>query len=321
MFDAALGARAPIFYTSNGLIDPYAYCQIVTKTTYKLYPQCVDIVRLGFEQLQTPTNYINKVNLCTELSTNKEDGLHELEAVLYEIWANSAMSNHQPSVSQILSSCNAMINASINMTDGLLAISALLQPFWDENNQCLNLSEQVPAGKNGKIHCGDLTGCGDGLGGQQNIESVAGGGVASSKYQNFCGIDMFAPNWDWNMTWIAEHCHKRFILDEESIYNRQYWMKVHLGYLVIIYWNNNFEYTTSNTIFSNDMQDGWSAGAPLTHFTNSDTLVAILMANGAYHSDLKHERDLDTDDVTQASEMEFDYSQNGLKMLEKQSIE
>ena len=121
VFDIALGASAPLFMTYNVLTDPYLFYEVVTNATYKLNPQCVDIVRLGFKQLQSAnTNDITeKISLCTQLSDNKEDGLYELEALLFQVWANLAMSNYPPSMSPILSSCSAMINASNNMTDGM----------------------------------------------------------------------------------------------------------------------------------------------------------------------------------------------------------
>ena len=52
----ALGASAPIFYTSNDMVDPYAYYEIVTNATKKIDPKCADIVKLGFQQLQTMSN-------------------------------------------------------------------------------------------------------------------------------------------------------------------------------------------------------------------------------------------------------------------------
>ena len=232
-----------------------------------------------------------------------------MEAFLYQTWADLAMSNYPPSVSPILSSCSAMINASSNMTDGLSAIGALLEPFWNQS-QCLNLSDQTP-GPQGTIHCSDLTGCGPGLDGkswdyqacQQNISPMATHGGATSSNPDFNGKDMFAPNWIWNMTWLSEHCDKTFNLNINSIYNRQHWMRNSFG-LFDTYWNNNFEYTTSNIIFSNGMQDGWHAGGQLTNFTNSDSIVAILMENAAHHCDLSSASPLDTDDVKQAREME-----------------
>ena len=65
VFDVALGASAPIFYTSNNIVNAYEYYQIVTNATRKLNPKCVDLVNLGFQQLQNASNsdITSKLNL------------------------------------------------------------------------------------------------------------------------------------------------------------------------------------------------------------------------------------------------------------------
>ena len=57
---------------------------------------------------------------------------------------------------------------------------------------------------------------------------------------------------------------------------------------------------TSRIVFTNGLNDGWSAGSVLTNL--SDSLVAINMPNGAHHSDLSHTAPgpQDTPDVTAA---------------------
>ena len=189
---------------------------------------------------------------------------------------------------------------------GISAIGALLEPFWTDNGQCINLTDFVPGGQYGTIHCSDLTGCGYGLNAeswdyqacQQDISPMA---------TNNSNLNMFAPNWIWNYTWLEYHCHKRFNLDIKSVYNRRHWMRDSFGLNREYYWNNNvLPYITSNIIFSNGMQDGWHAGGQLTNFTNSDSLIAIVMQNGAHHTDLAAYSEYDTDDVLNARKMELE---------------
>lgn len=54
----------------------------------------------------------------------------------------------------------------------------------------------------------------------------------------------------------------------------------------------------TNIIFTNGLNDGWSAGGVMESL--SDTLVVFNMPNGAHHSDLTHTRASasDTPDVT-----------------------
>ena len=320
MFDMALGASAPIFMTYNVLNNPYLFFEVVTNSTRRINPKCVDLVRLGFEQLQSASNddITSKLNLCSSLSNDKNDGLYEIEAMLFQIWADLAMNDYPPSVSPIISSCNAMINASNNMTDGIDAFNALLEPFWEysssississiNSNPCLNLTSKtlIPSGKNGKIHCSDLTGCGNGPNGESWDYQACQQDISPMATQN-SDINMFAPNWDWNLTWLANHCQNRFNLNKNSVFNRKHWMKNSMGLDRDYFWNDNvLPFITSNIIFSNGIQDGWHAGGQLTNFTNSDTLVAIIMQNGAHHSDLKAQSQLDTDDVLQARDMEI----------------
>ena len=54
----------------------------------------------------------------------------------------------------------------------------------------------------------------------------------------------------------------------------------------------------SHIIFTNGMNDGWSAGSIVANL--SETLIAINMPNGAHHSDLSHDLPgpQDTPDIT-----------------------
>ena len=296
-YDMALASSGPIFYTSSYLVDPYCYYGVITNATKHTTgsSKCAELVQIYTQSLLTATNrqITEAIPLCNELSTNKQNGLYELEAYLYEIWANYGMGNYPPSSSGMLHACDRMING--DQSDGLKVLSNFLEPFMSKNG-CLNLSAEVPAGPNGKIHCSDLTGCGTGYSGEswdyqacsQNIEPFATNNMT----------DMFDPNWVWNMSWLDEHCMNRFGIKATT---RELWMTKEFG-LDPVYFYEKMGDITSHIIFSNGMQDGWHCGGVLKNL--SDTLIAIPIENGAHGSDMRNDASYDTPDMTQARQME-----------------
>eukprot|EP01083_Nonionella_stella_P128855 390590_1 len=84
MFDMALGASAPIFYTSNDLVKSEAYYQVVTNAVKKISSSCVDYVKAAYSALMTSTQseIISGIPICSNTYTN----LDELQALLYEEW-------------------------------------------------------------------------------------------------------------------------------------------------------------------------------------------------------------------------------------------
>ena len=296
LFDMSLASSGPIYYTSNSIVDPYCYYGVITNATKHTTgsSKCSEYVQMYTQSLltSTPKQITNGIPLCSELSSDPEQGLYELEAYLYEIWANYGMGNYPPSSSGMLSACNRMTNG--DDTDGLKILSNLLEPF--KRNGCLNLSAQVPAGPSGTIHCSDLTGCGTGYNGEswdyqacsQNIEPFATNNMT----------DMFDPNWIWNMTWLDSHCMNRFGIKATT---REQWMTKEFG-LDPIYFYNKMGEITSHIIFSNGLQDGWHCGGVLKNI--SDTLIAITIENGAHGSDMRSDSTQDTMDMKQAREME-----------------
>lgn len=140
-----------------------------------------------------------------------------------------------------------------------------------------------------------MTGCGSGLDGEswdyqacsQNIEPMATNNIT----------DMF-PVFPWNLTWLNYHCESRFGIKATE---RQYWMENEFG-LSSDYFYEKFGTLTSRIIFSNGLQDGWSAGGVLTNIT--DNIIAIVIENGAHHSDMLGDNQYDTQDMIQAREQE-----------------
>eukprot|EP01083_Nonionella_stella_P216167 777378_1 len=297
-FDMALASSGPIFYTSSSLVDPYCYYGVITNATKHTTGSsaCSELVQRYTDSLlnSTPQQITSAIPLCDPLSADKQKGLYELEAFLYETWANYGMGNYPPSTSGMRTACDRMMDNG-DQSNGLNILSNFLEPYKVKKG-CLDLTSKRPAGPNAAIHCADLTGCGTGYSGEswdyqacsQNIEPFATNNVT----------DMFDPNWIWNMAWLDEHCMNRFKIKATT---RDQWMTKQFG-LDPMYFDTKLKDMTSHIIFSNGMQDGWHCGGVVQNM--SDTLIAITIESGAHGSDMRPESDQDTDDMKQARAME-----------------
>eukprot|EP00483_Globobulimina_turgida_P010037 UN10056 len=245
MFDMALGASAPIFYTSNNLVKAEAYYEVVTNAVHKISATCVDYVRAAYAVLMKSSDaeIIKGIPICPNTYRN----IDELQALLYESWANYAMGNYPPSTSSMRSACTRIEIGAIS--DGLAIWNRFFAPSLNRNG-CLDMNGYIPNGANGTVHCSDLTGCGSGYDGEswdyqacsQNIEPFSTNNVT----------DMF-PVYAWSMDWLDQHCMSRFKIKASD---RESWMEKEFG-LVAPYFESRFADITSRIIFSNGEQDGW----------------------------------------------------------------
>jgi hypothetical protein len=148
---------------------------------------------------------------------------------------------------------------------------------------CYNLSTQLPGGRHPTISAGDWSGVGTGANGLAwdyqtctlLVERIATNNVT----------DMFPPR-NSTLEWLEQHCLSRFGVTPQP------------HALVDLWGFDRLQDVTSRIIFTNGLNDGWSAGSVLTNL--SDSLIAINMPNGAHHSDLSHSLPgpQDTPDVT-----------------------
>lgn len=88
----------------------------------------------------------------------------------------------------------------------------------------------------------------------------------------------------------VEYCRKHY-----SVTPRQ-------SALRIEYWGSQLE-SASNIIFSNGLLDPWHRGGVLKSI--SDTVVAVLIKEGAHHLDLRGRNDADPSSVIRARKMEI----------------
>ena len=142
----------------------------------------------------------------------------------------------------------------------------------------------MPAGANGSISCGDWSGCGTGRNGEAwdyqtcsfMVEAIGMGG------------GMF-PARQWSLSWLASHCASRFGLTPQPMALADAWGFDAAGLV---------RQGASHILFTNGLNDGWSAGGFLQDVDPTLQLLTLNMPNGAHHSDLSHTRPCPAPDDT-----------------------
>ena len=207
------------------------------------------------------------------------------------------MANYPPSADTGLARACAAIQAA-TPTNAWGALSSFLSSFsapapstalgaapTPASSACYNLSSQLPAGPNATISSGDWSGVGSGQDGASwdyetctfLVEAIGANNVT----------DMFLPR-AWSLDWLTAHCQSRFGVSPQPRTLPELW-----GFDP-----DRLPSVTSRIVFTNGLNDGWSAGGITTNL--SDSLLAFNAPNGAHHSDLTHlwPSDADTPDVT-----------------------
>ena len=102
--------------------------------------------------------------------------------------------------------------------------------------------------------------------------------------------DPFPPR-VWSLDWLTKHCQRRFGVTPQPRLLADKW-GVSAAALA--------ESGASKIVFTNGLNDGWSAGGITEDL--SPTLLSVNMPQGAHHSDLSHQpaAPTDTADVTAA---------------------
>jgi len=105
------------------------------------------------------------------------------------------------------------------------------------------------------------------------------------------GTDMFEAS-AWNLTAFAQSCYEHY-----GVRSRVDWAITNYG------GNGRDLKFASNIIFSNGLLDPWYGGGVLR--TISDSVVAIVIKDGAHHYDLRGKHPFDTVDVKEARQVEM----------------
>ena len=332
--DMAYSASAPtLLYAQQ--VDPSKYYAVVTRSAERAVPGCPDAVRAALAEilaLPSKAEVAAALGLCLDASATpayiKEGDLGTLQravsmVVMYS-FADLNMGNYPPTKDAALArACDALVaqpsalglkafllnwaGASLTSTSASGTTPSTNngtrtrteecgktshQSLHDDGRRiaaaasggtCYNLSTQLPGGRHPTISAGDWSGVGTGANGLAwdyqtctlLVERIATNNVT----------DMFPPR-NSTLEWLEQHCLSRFGVTPQP------------HALVDLWGFDRLQDVTSRIIFTNGLNDGWSAGSVLTNL--SDSLIAINMPNGAHHSDLSHSLPgpQDTPDVT-----------------------
>lgn len=113
--------------------------------------------------------------------------------------------------------------------------------------------------------------------------------------------DMFEPE-EWNLQAFSDECNAIF-----GVRPRADWAGTVYGGKDIA--------SQSNIIFSNGGLDPWSAGGVTYNIT--DSLVSIMIPDGAHHLDLRYSNDNDPPSVRAARTLEVKYFQEWIRQATK----
>lgn len=324
--DGAYAASAPIrIYAQQ--VSQYAYYTVVTKSAERARQGCAAHVLAALQLIaaaDVPT-LVQKLQICQPLPDYVlRGGVAMLRDELLMVYAYSFaglnMANYPPGAASALTHACKLFSASVSGPDapshgdevaaGWTALRAFLLGYVAAAHTahglpsvsptptssadaagfagaaCFSLQNQVPAGANGTISCGDWSGCGSGANGRSwdyetcryLVEPIGTNGVS----------DMF-PARPWSLSWLRSHCAARFGVTPAPT-------------ALVDAWGFDADALVaqgaSRILFTNGLNDGWSAGGFLADVSRAQDLLVLNMENGAHHSDLRHTRPCPAPDDT-----------------------
>ncbi|XP_015100166.1 lysosomal Pro-X carboxypeptidase isoform X1 [Vicugna pacos] len=289
----ALASSAPIWQFEN-IVPCGVFMKAVTTDFRKSGPNCSESIHRSWDAISrlakkgTGLRWLSEaLHLCTPL-TNSQDVQH-LKDWISETWVNLAMVDY-PYESNFLQPlpawpikvvCQYLKNPSVSDSLLLQNIFQALNVYYNYSGQvrCLNISETATSSL-----------------GAQGWSYQA----CTEMVMPFCsnGIDdMFEPR-SWNLKDYSDECFKLW-----GVRPRPSW-------ITTMYGGKNISSHT-NIIFSNGELDPWSGGGVTKNIT--DTLVAIVIPDGAHHLDLRANNAFDPTSVLLARSLEVRYMKQWIK--------
>ena len=289
--DMAYASSSPLpLYAQD--MDPNAFYDIVADSADHTSPGCSEAVRSSLRTINDEiisgeyhfTHYAEKLDVCVrtlpEYIDTKEVFAQELMMILAAAFADFNMGNYPPSNhTDMARACHIFQDTTLtpyDKVDELFEIMIAAQvddcgfDVEPAKNCGFDFLTQIPGGPNGTVSSGDWTGGGNGVAGLAWDFQTCSDLVVQA---GFSEKSMF-PVREWTYEWLTQHCQSRFGRDPapSRLVDKFYFQK------------ENLPSITSHIIFTNGLQDGWSAGSILESL--SDTLIAINIPSGAHHSDL-----------------------------------
>jgi len=164
--------------------------------------------------------------------------------------------------------CQQLVNDTQSGIDIVTAIKNLAGILYNDTSNCFDIYAQF-------IECADPTSCG--LGNDAKAWDYQAC-TELNTVQETNGVNDMFPVLPYNEELRQAYCKK--VWDVEI---RTEWPPIQ-------FWGRNI-LSSSNIIFSNGLLDPWHNGGPLESL--SDSLVAVVIEEGAHHLDLRSQDPLD----------------------------
>jgi len=266
MVQGALAASAPI-WQFQGLTQCGTFYKTVTSDYARESEECVTNIRNSWAVINKMAKtesgratLTSALRLCSPVAAGHGD---VIKSWLQEIYTNLAMVDYPYPASfleplpawPIKVFCRSLSDV---MVDDLTLLKALAQ------------SINVYMNGTGQATCFDWQQSATGNLGEQGWNFQA----CTEMVMPFCsnGIDDFFEAQSWNLTSITQSCQSTY-----GVTPRPRWIETQYGGKDLA--------GSSNIIFSNGLLDPWSVGGVVSSL--SDSLVAIIIDEGAHHLDLR----------------------------------
>ena len=301
--DIGYASSAPLLLYSMEA-DPNGYYDVVTRTAEQASPGCADAVRTTLAEVDealrgsSDLHYLGiaheKLNICRgsipQYIQSSEVLSEELMMIIGTSFADMNMFNYPPTEkTRLAQACTQVFqNKSLDSFEKLAAFWAeYLDENIDPSLPCFDLSSQLPDGRHPTISASDWSGVGTGHDGEMfdfHCCATLTPAVGFSK-------DSMFPSRKWTLDWLTEHCMDRFDVNPDPLkLVREFQFDDLVGQ------------GATRILFTNGLNDLWSAGSHLEAL--SESLPVVKMLHGAHHSELKYtnEYNRDTEDVRRGHE-------------------
>lgn len=287
----AIAASAPI-RQFTGMTPCDKFGELVTADFAKASENCAEVIRKSWAAINAVTAteegmtwLSNAWRLCKPLKSKAD--VRKLKDYLTNVWTNLAMVDY-PYPANFLAPLPAypIKVVCLKLTDPNREGKELLQHLfggltvyfnYTGESKCLNADEQADVRLDDRGW--DFQAC-------------------TEMVMPFCydGVKDFFEPAPWDIKEYSENCRKT-------------WGVTPLPYMAPLmyggwdYWN--YTHAPSNIVFSNGLLDPWSTGGVLWNV--SDTVVAVIIPEGAHHLDLRAANPADPPSVLEARRIEKEH--------------
>lgn len=291
--DIGYAASAPLLLYSQEA-SQFGYYDIVTKSAEQASPGCAVSVKHVLSEIdhavRTAKDFhsiAEKLSMCKHSIPPYIDNnalfSEEVMQIIADAFADMNMFNYPPSnFTKLAKMCHVFQDKAMNSYERVAEFWKHLEFNIDPTLDCFNMTSQLPDGPNARFSAGDWSGVGPGRTGLMFDFQCC---TTLTPAIGF-GRDSMFPYRKWTLQWLTDHCQRRFHLTPRPTELVELWK-----------FNDLVGQNASRILFTNGMNDMWSAGSYLTNL--SDSILAVNIPGAAHHSELSftNEENRDTEDV------------------------